>query len=71
MSYETAVTSMYALGHELAQTPSNKFDLAHMRVLLGGDASSAADVSERADCGDEWERARRRRRWLRFCAHPD
>src|ERR1022692_1446879 len=34
MSYETAVTSMFALGHELAQTPSNKFDLAHMRVLL-------------------------------------
>jgi dihydrofolate synthase / folylpolyglutamate synthase len=34
MSYETAVTSMYALGHELANTPSNKFDLAHMRVLL-------------------------------------
>jgi dihydrofolate synthase/folylpolyglutamate synthase len=26
---------MFALGHELAQTPSNKFDLAHMRVLLG------------------------------------
>jgi dihydrofolate synthase / folylpolyglutamate synthase len=25
---------MYALGHELAQTPSHKFDLAHMRVLL-------------------------------------
>ena len=35
MSYETAVASMYALGHELAQTPSHKFDLAHMRVLLG------------------------------------
>jgi dihydrofolate synthase / folylpolyglutamate synthase len=34
MSYETAVTSMFALGHELANTPSNKFDLAHMRVLL-------------------------------------
>jgi dihydrofolate synthase/folylpolyglutamate synthase len=34
MSYETAVASMYALGHELAHTPSNKFDLAHMRVLL-------------------------------------
>jgi dihydrofolate synthase / folylpolyglutamate synthase len=34
MSYETAVTQMYALGHELAQTPSHKFDLAHMRVLL-------------------------------------
>jgi dihydrofolate synthase/folylpolyglutamate synthase len=25
---------MYALGHELSQTPSHKFDLAHMRVLL-------------------------------------
>src|SRR5580693_3363624 len=35
MSYETAVARMYALGHELAQMPSHKFDLAHMRVLLG------------------------------------
>jgi dihydrofolate synthase/folylpolyglutamate synthase len=34
MSYETAVAQMYALGHELAQTPSHNFDLAHMRVLL-------------------------------------
>jgi dihydrofolate synthase/folylpolyglutamate synthase len=34
MSYETAVAKMFALGHELAQTPSHKFDLAHMRVLL-------------------------------------
>jgi dihydrofolate synthase / folylpolyglutamate synthase len=34
MSYETAVAQMYALGHELAQTPPHKFDLAHMRVLL-------------------------------------
>lgn len=34
MSYENAVARMYALGHELAQTPSHKFDLAHMRVLL-------------------------------------
>jgi dihydrofolate synthase/folylpolyglutamate synthase len=25
---------MFALGHELTQTPSNKFDLTHMRVLL-------------------------------------
>ncbi|MEP6645383.1 MAG: folylpolyglutamate synthase/dihydrofolate synthase family protein [Acidobacteriaceae bacterium] len=33
-SYDEAVTSMYALGYELAQTPSQKFDLAHMRVLL-------------------------------------
>jgi len=43
MSYETAVASMFALGHELAHTPSNKFDLAHMRVLLG-----AMDHPERA-----------------------
>jgi dihydrofolate synthase/folylpolyglutamate synthase len=34
MSYETAVARMYALGYELTQTPSHKFDLAHMRVLL-------------------------------------
>src|ERR1700719_478635 len=34
-SYQTAVARMYALGHELAQTPSHKFNLAHMRVLLG------------------------------------
>ena len=34
MSYENAVASMFALGHELAQTQSHKFDLAHMRVVL-------------------------------------
>jgi dihydrofolate synthase / folylpolyglutamate synthase len=34
MSYETAVAQMYALGHELAHTPTQKFDLEHMRVLL-------------------------------------
>jgi dihydrofolate synthase/folylpolyglutamate synthase len=34
MSYENAIARMYALGHELTQTPSHKFDLAHMRVLL-------------------------------------
>src|SRR6266404_3940005 len=33
-SYEIAIARMFALGHELAQTPSHKFDLAHMRVLL-------------------------------------
>src|SRR6202162_4464710 len=42
MSYETAIARMYALGHELAQMPSQKFDLAHMRVLL-----SALDHPER------------------------
>lgn len=35
MSYKTAVARMYALGHELAIAPSHKFDLAHVRVLLG------------------------------------
>src|SRR5215472_18348052 len=34
MSYKSAVAQMYALGHELAQIPSHKFDLRHMRVLL-------------------------------------
>jgi dihydrofolate synthase/folylpolyglutamate synthase len=34
MSYESAVASMFALGHELAYPPAHKFDLAHMRVLL-------------------------------------
>src|SRR5712675_1821551 len=34
MSYENAIASMLALGHELAQMPSHKFDLTHMRVLL-------------------------------------
>lgn len=34
MSYDSAVASMFALGHELHQTPAHKFDLAHMRVLL-------------------------------------
>src|SRR5580692_5053269 len=36
MSYETAVEHLYALGHELANMTSHKFDLAHMRALLGG-----------------------------------
>jgi dihydrofolate synthase/folylpolyglutamate synthase len=34
MSYEAAIAQLYSLGHELAHTSSNKFDLAHMRVLL-------------------------------------
>jgi dihydrofolate synthase / folylpolyglutamate synthase len=33
-SYQTAVERIYALGHELAHTPTHKFDLAHFRVLL-------------------------------------
>ncbi len=45
MSYQTAIASMFALGHELAQTPSHKFDLAHMRVLLAGDGPSGAPLS--------------------------
>jgi dihydrofolate synthase/folylpolyglutamate synthase len=35
MSYQNAIARMYALGHELTQTPSVKFDVANMRVLLG------------------------------------
>ena len=34
MSYQSALASLLALGHELPQTPSHKFDLAHMRALL-------------------------------------
>ncbi len=33
-TYEAAVEHLYALGHELATTPSHRFDLAHMRTLL-------------------------------------
>jgi dihydrofolate synthase / folylpolyglutamate synthase len=34
VTYQSAVARMYALGQELAHMPSNKFELAHMRVLL-------------------------------------
>jgi dihydrofolate synthase/folylpolyglutamate synthase len=34
MSYETAIARMFALGHELAHTPTHKFDLVHMRALV-------------------------------------
>ena len=33
-SYDVAVSQLLALGHELHTTPSHKFDLANMRVLL-------------------------------------
>ncbi len=33
-AYDDAVSRMYALGHELANQPSHKFDLAHMHRLL-------------------------------------
>ena len=46
MSYETAVSRIYELGHELAHAPSKKFDLAHMRVLL-----AALDHPERHSPG--------------------
>ncbi len=32
--YQSAVASLYELGHELAKLPSHKFDLGHMRALL-------------------------------------
>jgi dihydrofolate synthase/folylpolyglutamate synthase len=34
MSYDFAVAKLYKLGHELARTPSHKFNLAHMHALL-------------------------------------
>jgi dihydrofolate synthase/folylpolyglutamate synthase len=34
VSYDNAVARIFALGHELANSPSRKFDLVHMRVLL-------------------------------------
>jgi len=33
-AYDVAVSELLTLGHELHATPSHKFDLAHMRVLL-------------------------------------
>ena len=36
MTYESSVQQLYALGHELASTPSHKFDLAYVRELLSG-----------------------------------
>jgi dihydrofolate synthase/folylpolyglutamate synthase len=35
LSYQSAVAQLTALGHELPQTPLHKFDLTHMRALLG------------------------------------
>ncbi len=34
MTYETTVQQLHALGHELAATPSHKFDLTYVRELL-------------------------------------
>ncbi|MFZ0794888.1 MAG: bifunctional folylpolyglutamate synthase/dihydrofolate synthase, partial [Candidatus Korobacteraceae bacterium] len=34
MSYQHTVERLYALGHELASTPSHKFDLAYVREML-------------------------------------
>jgi len=55
MSYQSAVARMFALGHELAQTPAHKFDLAHMRVPVAGDGSSES-LPERADRRHQWQR---------------
>ncbi len=34
MTYQSTVEQLYALGHELASTPSHKFDLAYVRAML-------------------------------------
>jgi dihydrofolate synthase/folylpolyglutamate synthase len=46
-AYQTAVSELYRLGHELHRTPSYKFDLQHMRVLcqaLGSPQTRFASV---------------------------
>jgi dihydrofolate synthase / folylpolyglutamate synthase len=42
MIYDAAIARLYELGHELSRTPSHKFDLAHMRVLLDAIANPQA-----------------------------
>jgi dihydrofolate synthase/folylpolyglutamate synthase len=34
MTYQSTVEQLYALGHELANTPTHKFDLAYVRTML-------------------------------------
>src|SRR5450755_1304894 len=34
MTYQATIEQLYALGHELAATPSHKFDLVYMREML-------------------------------------
>ena len=34
MTYQNTVEQLYALGHELASTPSHKFDLAYVREMM-------------------------------------
>jgi dihydrofolate synthase / folylpolyglutamate synthase len=34
MTYQSTIEQLYALGHELAATPSHKFDLAYVRDML-------------------------------------
>ena len=63
VSYETAIAQMYALGHELATTPSHKFDLAHMRVLLGALGHPEKKLTPRR--GDRGEERGREEIWTR------
>ena len=44
MSYATTVANLYALGHELANQPAHKFDLAFMRKLLAALGSPEAKL---------------------------
>jgi dihydrofolate synthase/folylpolyglutamate synthase len=39
MSYQSTVEQLYALGHELAATPTHKFDLAYVREMLAAMAN--------------------------------
>ena len=67
MSYETAVARMFALGHELAQTPVHKFDLGHMRLLLRGLEYPERRFPSVLIAGTNGKGFGRRRRWPRSC----
>ena len=57
MSYQRTVEQLYALGHELASTPSHKFDpWLTVREMLEALKPSRAALCERADRRDERQR---------------
>ena len=56
MSYQSTVEQLYALGHELASTPSHKFDLAYVRAMLEALGHPERRFCQRAHRGDERQR---------------
>ena len=45
MSYQATIEQLYSLGHELANTPTAKFDLAYVREMLAANGKSRAPLS--------------------------